>query len=717
VEQVLAGLPFTSVIMDDVLVSGSNDAEHLKNVEAVLMRFRKFGLRVKTEKCAFMQNEVTYMGRIISSDGIRPTADKVAGIQNACEPRNVTELRAWLGLVNFHAQFIPHLSTRTHALNALLGKTPWKWSNACRKEFQDVKDAISEKALLTHYDPKRPVKIMTDASPYGVAAVLIQEKPVAYASRTLNEHERNYSQLDKEALGIIFALQKFHMYLYGKHFTILTDNKPVEHIMGPESSIPKLAAQRLQQWALVLAAYDYDLQYVSSKQNLLADALSRLPDPVTETEESSLYHVEEARLESLPINSKDIGTATVRDPILSQVLRMVLDGWPSTVDDIRLQSYFSRRYELSVERNCLIWGLRVVIPSKLQEQLLEELHIAHPGIVRMKEVARSFMWWPTIDKDIELLVRQCRTCQQVKQVPAVSPLTPFLWPGNPWQHVHVDYAEKDGFNFLVVIDSYSKWPEIFRMNSTTTTATIAVLRQLFSRYGLPLQLVSDNGPQFASRQFEEFLRCNGVKHVKVSPYHPASNGAAERMVQSFKHSWIASRNDKLSADQRITNFLLMYRSTPHATTGRTPARLFMQRELRTRFSLLRPNVDNFVLNKQSTEKAAHDKSSAPREFYTGESVHVKDLVKPNTWWPGVITQRTAPKSYIVTLTDGRCWKRHVDHVRSAHVYGADHLPTVESGKVHQLSRSQLRLVTLWWILGMIMRICSSMHRQVPRFQL
>jgi hypothetical protein len=320
VEQVLAGLPFTSVIMDDLLVSGCNDAEHLKNVEAVLMRFRKFGLHVKTEKCAFMQNEVTYMGRIISSDGIRPTADKVAGIQNACEPRNVTELRAWLGLVNFHAQFIPHLSTRTHALNALLGKTPWKWSNACRKEFQDVKDAISEKALLTHYDPKRPVKIMTDASPYGVAAVLIQEKPVAYASRTLNEHERNYSQLDKEALGIIFALQKFHMYLYGRHFTILTDNKPVKHIMGPESSIPKLAAQRLQRWALILAAYDYDLQYVSSKQNLLADALSRLPDPVTETEESSLYHVEEARLESLPINSKDIGTATVRDPILSQVL-------------------------------------------------------------------------------------------------------------------------------------------------------------------------------------------------------------------------------------------------------------------------------------------------------------------------------------------------------------------------------------------------------------
>ena len=678
--------------MDDVLVSGSDDVEHIQNVRGVLERFRKFGLRVKEEKCAFMQPSVVYMGRRITADGLQPTGDKVAAIRNAPIPRNKTELRSWLGMVNFHAQFLPHLASRVRHLHDLLClKSTWTWSTQCQEEYDGVKSAISEQATLVHYDPQETVQVMSDASPYGVAAVLLQQgKPVAYASRTLNDHEKNYAQLDKEALAIVFALKRFHMYLYGRHFTICTDNKPVKHIMGPQSPIPMLAAQRLQRWALLLAAYDYDLQFVTSKQNVLADALSRLPEPVTENDESALYHVEAARLEGLPVTSRDVATATVGDPVLSQVLRMTLDGWPGHVDDLRLKPYFDRRYELSTERNCLLWGLRVVIPARLQGQLLEELHIAHPGMVRMKEVARSFLWWPSIDREIEATVRQCHTCHQVKQAPAVSPLTPFLWPGSPWQRIHVDYAEKDGHNFLVIVDTYSKWPEVFHMTSTTTSATISVLRKLFSQFGLPVQLVSDNGPQFTSTQFEEFLRRNGVKHIRVAPYHPASNGAAERMVQTFKHSWIASRKDNLSVEQRIATFLLTYRSTPHASTGRTPARLFLQRELRTRFSLLRPDAASYVLNKQSAQKLSHDKSAVAREFYTGEAVHVKDLVKSDTWWPGVVTQRTAPKSYVITLTDGRIWKRHVDHLRVAHMCSAPPPATeVDGGIMHYPSEVTL----------------------------
>ena len=177
--------------------------------------------------------------------------------------------------------------------------------------------------------------------------------------------------------------------------------------------------------------------------------------------------------------------------------------------------------------------------------------MSHPGIVRMKEIARSFVWWPNCDKDIEITVRNCSKCQQVKSPPAVSPLIPWSWPATPWTRVHIDYAEHGKQNFLIVVDAHSRWPEIFLMQSTTSEATITVMRDLFSKYGIPMQVVSDNGPQFCSAEFENFLKKNGVKHVRVAPYHAVSNGLAERMVQSFKRSYHSSKQDRISTHQSL----------------------------------------------------------------------------------------------------------------------------------------------------------------------
>ena len=675
VEKVLVGLPFTCVIMDDVIVSGANDEDHLLNLEAVLQRFEKYGLKVNSKKCSFLQDKVIYMGRQISAKGLQPTTEKVEAIRQAPIPTNVTELRSWLGMVNFQAKFIPHLAALAYPLNSLLGNKKWSWTSECTKSFDKIKEVISSETLLRHYDPKKEVTMATDASPYGLAAVIMQKdgtgkmKPVAYASRSLNVHEKGYAQLDKEGLAIMFGLQKFIMYLYGRHFTILTDNKPLERIFGPKTSIPTLAAQRLQRWAVILSAYDYELKHISSKENVLADALSRLPLPEKTGNEDksdieSLYRVESARLEGLPVMSKDIERTTAHDVVLSQVLRMTRDGWPNHVDDLRLKPYFDRRCELTIEQNCLLWGLRVVIPEKYRKYILDELHVAHSGIVRMKEVARSFVWWPGIDQDIELIVRNCSECQEVRNLPPVAPLTPWMWPGSPWSRIHVDYAEYEKKDYLVITDAYSKWPEVIPMNSTTSLATIKELRSLFASYGLPRQVVSDNGPQFRSEEFAEFLRQNGVKHVRVAPYHAASNGAAERLVQSFKRSLKAGRNDNRSVDQRLSNFLLSYRSTKNTTTGRTPSELFLGRELRTRMTLIRPDVTGNVLNKQADQKSGHDVKCQDREYYVGDAVYARDIVK-SKWWLGTVTQRTAPKSYVVSLQDGRLWKRHVEHLRPA----------------------------------------------------
>ena len=186
-------------------------------------------------------------------------------------------------------------------------------------------------------------------------------RPIAYASQTLNEHEKRYDQIDKEALTIMFGLKRFHVYLYGRHFTILTDHKPLERIFGPKTPIPSLAAMRLQRWAIMLAAFNYSIKFVPSKENAVADALSRLPLPSTAGGESAVFKVEECLIDCLLITQKEI---------------------------------------------------------------LNELHVGHPGIIRMKELARSYLWWPNIDSDIEQTVRNCSRCQQVRKPPAAAPLAP-----------------------------------------------------------------------------------------------------------------------------------------------------------------------------------------------------------------------------------------------------------------------------------------------------
>ena len=338
IEQVLAGLDRTCVIMDDLLVGGTNDDEHLKNLEAVFKQFLKFGLRVKPKcmfrawKCMFMAPSVIYFGLRFSERGLQPTDEKVQAIKEAPTPRNVTELRSFLGMLAALTNFIPKLSTLAHPLYELLGNKAWNWTPKCEQAFSDVKLALSSETVLAHYNPSLPVELSVDASPYGLGAIIMHvypngtRRPIAYASRTLNEHEKRYGQIDKEALAIMFGLKRFHLYLYGRHFTILTDHKPLERIFGPKTAIPSLAAMRLQRWAIILSAFDYSIKFIPSKENAVADALSRLPLPSTLSGKNAIFKVEERLIDSLPITHKEISHATRVDPVLSKVLEFVRHG-------------------------------------------------------------------------------------------------------------------------------------------------------------------------------------------------------------------------------------------------------------------------------------------------------------------------------------------------------------------------------------------------------
>ena len=216
---------------------------------------------------------------------------------------------------------------------------------------------------------------------------------------------------------------------------------------------------------------------------------------------------------------------------------------------------------------------------------------------------------------------------------------------------------------MLVVDAHSKWPEVFEMSSTTTLKTITILRHLFVAYGLPEQVVSDNGPQFTSEEFKVFLKRNGVKYICCAPYHPSSNGAAERFVQTFKQAMKASIKEPHPVAHRLANFLLTYRSTPHATTNVAPCTLFLQRELRTRFNLPQPDNKRRVCQKQAEQVSHHDQHSKHRDFVPGQSVMVRNLRPGPKWISGIIIYQLGPLSFLIKLETGVHQKRHVDHIR------------------------------------------------------
>ena len=530
-DSLLQGIPHTICYLDDILVTGKTDVEHLQNLEKVLKRLQEQGLKVKVEKCKFMEPSVEYLGHCIDSSGVHTTTEKVKAILNAPVPQNAQQLRSFLviGLLHYYGKFVDNLSSLLHPLNQLLkAGSSWKWSAKCYKAFQQAKERLASAPVLAHYDITQKLKLAADASSYGIGAVISHvydngsERPIAYASRTLSRSEKNYSQIDKEALALIFGVQKFHTYLYGRNFILVTDHKPLVMLLGPKKAIPPLAAARLQRWAIILAAYSYDIEYRPTHQHANADGLSRLPveAETNDFDEASLFNV--AQISALPVTSKEVELATKKDSVLSKVYRYTRSGWPARVS-ADLAVYKNRKDELTIEGGCLLWGIRVVIPKAIQKQVLEELHQDHPGIVRMKAVARSYVWWDGVDKDIEAVVKECQACQTVRNVPPKASLHPWLWPSKPWQRVHVDFVGPFcGQMFLLLCDAHSKWPEIVEMTSITANKTIQELRKIFSSYGLPEQVVTDNGPQFTSEEFATFMRNNGVKHIKCAPYthHP-----------------------------------------------------------------------------------------------------------------------------------------------------------------------------------------------------
>lgn len=671
-DNLVSGIPGVVVYLDDILISGATDEEHLTSLEEVLRRMKIAGLRLRQNKCTFMAPSVIYLGYKIDARGLHPVQDKVQAITDAPKPVNVTQLKSYLGLLSYYSRFLPNLTGTLASLYKLLRRNAkWTWAKEQQEAFEASKQLLTSSQILVHFDPKLPLIVACDASNYGIGAVLAHqfpdgsERPIGYVSRTLSAAEVNYSQIEKEGLACVFGVKKFHSYLYGHPFTLYTDHLPLKSLFNEKSNIPVQASSRIQRWSLLLSSYEYTIAFKPTHKHGNADAMSRLPLPEKPNNvpvPQELVMLINTLQKSL-VTDKDIKAWTDEDPVLSKVRCYIQTGWPQKVEP-SVQRYKKLSIELSTINGCILRGTRVIVPEKGRQLVLTQLHEGHPGIVHMKSLARMYTWWPGMNKDIEQFVSTCGKCQVNHTDPLTVKPIPWEWPSRPWSRLHIDYAGPlENKYFLVIVDAHTKWMEIFPVNTATSQTTITILRWTFSRFGLPYTIVSDNGTCFTSMEFNSYLQSLGIQHLTTAPYHPQSNGMAERCVQILKKGLKKFTDGTL--DQRVANILFSYRTTPQSTTGKTPAELMFNRHIRSKLDLLLPND-------RRKENSNLETPSLRKFFQVSDLVYVKNFHQRERWTPGKINKVLGTVMYEVMLEDSnQLVRRHVNQLRRRSTWDTD----------------------------------------------
>lgn len=678
ISQILQGIPGVSVFLDDVKITGPDDETHVARVQEVLRRFERYNMRVNVNKCDFFADSIQYCGYIIDRKGIRKMEQKIKAINEMPQPKNKEEVRAFVGLVNYYGRFLPDLSTKLYPINNLLKEnTLFKWDKACESAFRWVKHEMQSERVLVHYDINLPLVLATDASPYGVGAVLSHiypdgsEHPIQYASQTLNSTQQNYTQIDKEAYAIVFGVKKFHQYLFGRKFILITDNKPVAQIFSPQKGLPTLSAMRMQHYAVFLESFNYEIRYRNSKMHGNADGMSRLPIP----NYNSKQYLEVAdvleiqQIETLPISVEELAQHTNRDVEIRHLIQALQVG--RSIDNCN--RFGIDQNEFSMQKGCLMRGIRVYIPSALRSRVLNELHAGHFGVSRMKSLARSYCWWNNIDRDIAVLAQNCIDCARTRSDPRKVAVHCWERPSEPFQRIHIDFAGPFmGQYFLIIVDAYSKWPDVKVIPNITTETTIYRMKEFFATFGIPSVIVTDRGTQFTSDQFQVFVKNNGITHKMGAPYHPETNGQAERYVQIIKDKLRALNCSRSEISTALLDILLAYRRTIHPSTGKSPSMLVFGRQIKSRIDLMIP--------------VSEDKSFAreveKRSFEENDRVAARDYLSASEKWRfGVVSEKIGRLHYLVKLDDGRIWKRHIDQLRQG--------PIAHDSDFHQTSDNNI----------------------------
>lgn len=673
--QVLENMEGCDVIIDDILVWGEDLQEHNDRLEKVLTQCEKVDLRLNEQKCKFAETEVDYVGHIFGADGLKPNQDRIKSITDMAVPDDKKSLQRFLGMVNYFGKFIPNLSTLTHPLRELLEKdVAWHWTERHDTAISKLKEALTQAPVLKFFDVEANIKISVDASSYGLGACVLQnEQPVAYASRSLNTAERNYAQIEKEMLAIVFGLTKFHQYAYGKSVDVETDHKPLESLFKkPLSQAP----QRIQRMMLKVQQYDLNVKYSPGETLHIADTLSRAPvhnvndNKANVTEEFEVHLLVDVSHKKMA----EIISRTDADLVLSKVKDIVINGWPKDRSqcDPEVLEYWNFRDELCICDGLLLKGDRIVIPASMRADTIDKLHESHLGIDKCISRAQQSVFWPGLRTQLQDKIAKCEVCNKHRNKQVKEPLKPHDVPDRPWQILASDLFYFNNDRYIVLVDYFSKFFEISKLVDGKSSTVIHSLKQQFSRHGIPEVLKSDNGPEYASDEFAKFMTSYGIEHVTSSPNYAQSNGLAERTIQTVKKLLKKAMDD--NQDPYLAILELRNTAIP-GVSDMSPVELLFGRKTRTRLptrtSLLKPRYDNLKIKQQLQDKQQHmkntyDKSAKPLpDLQKGDNVRMRSN-DSKSWEPArFVCESKEPRSFIVQKNNKRYRRNRRDILKTS----------------------------------------------------
>ncbi len=622
IHELIKEVPDCANISDNIWLWSKDRETHLKQLDQLLTILKTNGITLKLPKCSFAVPEINVFGHIVSEKGIKPDRAKVEAIKNAPHPTTASEVRSFFGLTNYCSRYIPDYSSLTFPLRQLTKKdVKFHWDHNHEKAFQSLKNAITTSPVLAHYRLTAETKVVVDASPWALGALLLQKqaddsyRPIAYGSRSLTEVEQKYGHIEKEGLAIVFGCEHFHSYLYGRSFELETDHRPLEHIYKAKVQ-SKPTTARLERWRLRLQEYDFHVVYRPGPSNL-ADPLSRLPkDGKTGTDRSNMeacadryvHYMTQAQTPKA-MKLEEIQRETLTDPELQQIKEHLQKNQLHKLP----KAYKHIAHELCItDQDILLRGDRIVLPKKLRQQAISLAHEDHAGMVRCKQRLRSKLWWPEMDKQVEERIRCCHPCQLVGTSPRPEPMKPTQLPEKPWLKLAIDVCGPfpTGEQVVVLTDYYSRWPEVKILKSVTSKSILDWLLSVFATHGFPNEIKSDNASYFVSAEFKDTLSSWGIEHRTVTEYWPQANGQVERFNQVLEKHVLTARAEGKDWKSTIPIMLLHYRNTPHRMTGTKPSSLLMSREIKTKL----PCIEQQTYDETTIKKKDEEEKEKAKEY-------------------------------------------------------------------------------------------------------
>ena len=657
-------------IADDINVHSAGDTQHNYRLHEAMERTRRSRLSLNYEKIELKKPSIKFFGNIYTKDGVKPDPDKVDAINHLRPPETKSELKTFLGMVNYLQQFIPNLSQHTAPLREIEKKgVDFYWDVNLQNCFENIKELVAADVTLSYYDRSKPVKIQTDWSKQGIGAVLLQDgRPVHYGSKALVGNEQDFATIEGEMLAIVYATTKWHHYLYGRRFLVETDHKPLVDIKNKNIA---LAPPRVRSMLMMTRQYDFELRHRKGEEMVLPDTLSRLSTaekfqiPGLEIGVHSIVEITDARL-------KQLVEDTANDSVLQRLLSVFQKGWPTSIKGLHkdLRPFWSIRDDISFLDGLLMCGSRIIIPEVARKRTLDTIHEGHQGEVKCTLKAKTAVYWPGMYKEIAEMVQKCESCQEHANAQPKCPMIAMEVPPHPWHTLGADHFKFKGKWYLIISDYFSKMPFIRPVNSTSAPAAIAAVKGIISENGIPYKVISDNNP-FNSYEFNEFAKSYGFQVTSSSPEYPRGHGLIERHVQTVKKCMYKCDH----SGQDIELALLSLRSTPLDSNLPSPAELLNGRKYRTTMpsvnhsssAATNSDIRNQLESRQQTSKGYYDQHTREKsELLANQSVWVRNN-ETRRWEPAyVIKKADTPRSYIVQRCAGGVpLRRNRQHIRPA----------------------------------------------------